>query len=130
MTEEQLMQIEGIGPKVASSIHDFFQRSGNLHLLHQLENLGVNMLVREQDALAKNNKLQGKTFLFTGTLERFTRDRAKQLVEENGGTLLSGVSAKLSYLVAGAEAGSKLAKARAIPAITILTEDEFLEMIA
>jgi DNA ligase (NAD+) len=81
------------------------------------------------DAIAKNNKLAGKTFLFTGSLTRFTRDRAKQMVEENGGTLLSGVSAKLHYLVAGEDAGSKLAKAKAIPSIEVLTEEEFLGMV-
>jgi DNA ligase (NAD+) len=129
MATERLTNIEGIGPKVAESIHDFFQNKGNIHLLHKLKEYGVNTENRPGDAIAKNNKLQGKTFLFTGSLQRFTRDRAKQLVEENGGTLLSGVSTKLNYLVAGGDAGSKLAKAKAIPTIEVLTEDEFLELI-
>jgi DNA ligase (NAD+) len=129
MNEEQLTNIEGIGPKVAKSIFEFFQTKGNIHLLDKLKEFGVNTENRPEDAISKNNKLQGKTFLFTGSLERFTRDRAKQLVEENGGTLLSGVSTKLNYLIAGADAGSKLAKAKAIPTIEVLTEDEFLKMI-
>jgi DNA ligase (NAD+) len=61
---------------------------------------------------AKNNKLEGKTFLFTGSLQQFTRDRAKQLVEENGGKLFSSVSANLNFLVVGEDAGSKLPKPR------------------
>lgn len=129
MTVESLTHIEGIGPKVAQSIFDFFSKEGNIHLLKKLKEYGVNTENRPEDAIAKNNKLQGKTFLFTGSLQRFTRDRAKQLVEENGGTLLSGVSTKLNYLVAGEDAGSKLTKAKAIATITILTEDEFLAMI-
>ncbi|MFN8277796.1 MAG: NAD-dependent DNA ligase LigA [Chitinophagales bacterium] len=130
MDTDQLMHIEGIGPKVAASIHDFFQQEGNRHLLRTLEQAGVNVVIREQDVQTQSLKLQGKTFLFTGTLAQFTRDRAKQLVEEHGGKLLSGVSAKLDYLVAGAEAGSKLTKARTIPSISILTEDEFLALLA
>jgi DNA ligase (NAD+) len=76
-----------------------------------------------------SDKLGGKTFLFTGTLSKFTRDEAKELVEKNGGKLLSGVSANLNYLVAGAEAGSKLAKAQKIPSVSIINEDDFLRMI-
>lgn len=129
ISQEELMNIEGIGPKVAVSLHDFFQNKANVHLLHELKKLGVNTENRPQDAVAKNNKLEGKTFLFTGTLQQFGRDRAKQMVEENGGKLLSGVSANLNYLVVGEDAGSKLAKAKKIPSITVLTEDEFLKMI-
>lgn len=129
VTLEQLTNIEGIGPKVAQSVFDFFNNEGNKHLLHELKRLGVNTENREQDKLAKNNKLEGKTFLFTGTLQSFTRDRAKQMVEENGGKLLSSVSANLNYLVTGADAGSKLAKAQKIPSIVVLTEEEFLAMV-
>ena len=129
MSFDNLVNIEGIGPKVAQSIHEFFHNTGNIHLLKQLKEYGVNTENRPEDAIAKNNKLQGKTFLFTGSLQQFNRDRAKQLVEENGGTLLSGVSSKLNYLVVGEDAGSKLTKAKAIPTIEVLTEDEFLQLI-
>ena len=129
MPLENLTNIEGIGPKVAQSIFEFFHNKGNIHLLEKLKEYGVNTENRPEDAIAKNNKLQGKTFLFTGSLQQFNRDRAKQLVEENGGTLLSGVSTKLNYLVVGEDAGSKLTKAKAIPSIEVLTEDEFLAMI-
>jgi DNA ligase (NAD+) len=129
MDEAHLVNIEGIGPKVAKSIHEFFHNRGNIHLLQKLNEFGVNTENRPEDAIAKNNRLQGKTFLFTGSLQQFTRDRAKQMVEENGGTLLSGVSTKLNYLVVGEDAGSKLTKAKAIPSIEVLTEDEFLKLI-
>jgi DNA ligase (NAD+) len=129
MDAEHLTNIEGIGPKVAQSIFEFFHNKGNIHLLERLKEFRVNTENRAEDAIAKNNKLQGKTFLFTGSLQQFTRDRAKQMVEENGGTLLSGVSTKLNYLVVGEDAGSKLTKAKAIPTIEVLTEDEFLKMI-
>lgn len=129
MSTEQLTNIEGIGPKVAQSIFDFFQTPSNIHLLEELKTLGVNTQNRPEDSLAKNNKLEGKTFLFTGALQQFTRDKAKQLVEENGGKLLSSVSANLSYLVVGEDAGSKLTKAQKIESITILTENEFLQLI-
>ena len=123
------ISLEGIGPKVAQSIFDFFQNKSNIHLLHELKIFGVNTENRAEDALNKNNKLEGKTFLFTGSLQQFTRDRAKQLVEDNGGKLLSGVSANLNYLVVGEDAGSKLTKAQKISSIVVLTEDEFLKMI-
>lgn len=129
MSLEDLTNIEGIGPKVAHSIFDFFQNQSNIHLLHELENFGVNTQNRPEDARNKNNKLEGKTFLFTGSLQQFTRDRAKQLVEENGGKLLSGVSANLNYLVVGEDAGSKLTKAQKIPSVVVLTEEEFLGML-
>lgn len=129
-TEEQLVEIEGIGPKVARSIFQFFNTALNLHLLRSLEAFGVNIKNRPEDSNTKSNKLAGKNFLFTGTLNSFSRDRAKQLVEENGGKLLSGVSANLNYLIAGADAGSKLAKAQKIDTISIITEEEFLKMIS
>ena len=127
---EDFMQIEGIGPKVAQSIASFFSQEGNVALLNELAALGLNMENRAEDQISRSQKLQGKTFLFTGTLKQFTRDRAKEMVEENGGRLLSGVSAQLQYLVAGENAGSKLTKARQISTIQVLSEEEFLAMIS
>ncbi len=129
-TVEDLVAIEGIGPKVANSIHDFFTNEANIHLIHDLEKLGLNTINNPAENTPASNKLNGQTFLFTGTLTQFGRDRAKQLVEENGGKLLSAVSANLNYLVAGESAGSKLTKAKAIPSIKVITEEEFLSLIA
>ena len=75
------------------------------------------------------SKFQDQTFLFTGTLTEFTRDEAEALVEANGGKVLSGVSAKLNYLVAGEDAGSKLAKAKALGTVKVITEKDFLKMV-
>jgi len=75
------------------------------------------------------SKIQDQTFLFTGTLTEFTRDEAEALVEANGGKVLSGVSAKLNYLVVGEDAGSKLEKAKKLGTAKIITEKEFLKMV-
>lgn len=78
--------------------------------------------------MATKSKIQDQTFLFTGTLTEFTRDEAEAFVEANGGKVLSGVSAKLNYLVVGEDAGSKLAKAKALGSVKIITEKDFLAM--
>jgi uncharacterized protein (TIGR02145 family) len=75
------------------------------------------------------SKIQDQTFLFTGTLTEFTRDEAEALVEANGGKVLSGMSAKLNYLVVGEDAGSKLEKAKTLGTVKIITEKEFLKMV-
>ena len=73
--------------------------------------------------------MAGQSFLFTGTLAKLKRSEAEALAEENGGKIVSGVSAKLNYLVVGEDAGSKLEKAKKINTIKIITEDEFLELV-
>lgn len=126
-TTEQLTQIEGIGPKVASSITQFFHNEGNQHMINALKNAGVN--ITKEKTVMQSGKLTGKTFLFTGSLTKFTRDDAKELVESNGGKLISAVSKNLNYLVVGENAGSKLDKAKTISTISIIDEDSFLKMI-
>ena len=79
--------------------------------------------------MAKTTSIAGNTFLFTGKLTEFTREDAEAHVEAEGGKVLSGVSAKLNYLVVGEDAGSKLAKAKALGTVTILHEKEFLKMM-
>lgn len=128
-TEEQLCELPDIGPKVASSIIDFFSIEQNRQLLSQFDSLGLKLQKDEED-FASNHKLNGKTFLFTGTLNQMGRKEAQQLVEDNGGKLLSSVSKNLDYLVAGEKAGSKLKKAQSIESIEIISEDDFLNMIA
>ena len=125
---DQLSELEDVGPKVADSIMTFFQNEENKKLIHSLESLGVKVAKTAEDNVLKSNKLEGLTFLFTGTLVRFSRDKAKDLVEENGGKNLSGVSMKLSYLIAGEKAGSKLTKAEKL-GVPVISEDEFLAMI-
>lgn len=128
MPLEDLMQIEDIGPIVAKSISEWFSNPGNQDLMNQLRRAGVNTKVLDSEK-PQNGNLKGKTFLFTGSLSRFNRTQAKEMVEQNGGKNLSGVSAKLDYLVAGEKAGSKRKKAEAIGTIEIISEDDFLEMI-
>jgi len=126
---EDLQNLEDVGPKVASSVHAFFHNSDNLHLLNDLETLGLN-LKSLKSTNEKQDNLNGQTFLFTGTLTRLKRSAAEEAVEANGGKLLSGVSSKLNYLVTGEDAGSKLEKAKKIPSIQILTEDEFIKLLS
>jgi DNA ligase (NAD+) len=125
---DELQQLEDVGPKVASTIFEFFQNKDNLDLLQQLEQLGV-QLKNEHKEIHKGGNLNGLTFLFTGTLPTLKRSAAEQMVEENGGSILSGVSAKLNYLVAGDDAGSKLEKAKKLNTVKIITEEEFLNML-
>jgi DNA ligase (NAD+) len=125
---EQLLALEDIGPKVAGSILQFFENSDNRKMLAKLEELGVNLRSSRSDKSETGN-LTGLSFLFTGTLNELKRSEAEALVEKRGGKILSGVSSKLSYLVMGEDAGSKLEKAKKIPAIKILTEKEFLHFM-
>lgn len=128
MSEADLMQTEDIGPKVAASIHRFFANRHNQQMLHELEQLGLQLNAAAESSPA-GGSFSGKSFLFTGTLSKFKRSEAEEKVEQMGGQILSGVSSKLNYLVVGEDAGSKLEKAKKIPAITILSEDEFLLML-
>lgn len=127
MTEEQLQQMEDIGVKVAASIRHFFDNPDNLAILHKLEGLGV-QLQNKKKATATGG-LAGKTFLFTGTLEKLKRSDAEEMVEQHGGKILASVSAKLNYLVVGENAGSKLEKAKKLPAIQIISEEDFLKLL-
>ena len=79
--------------------------------------------------MVAGSNLEGQTFLFTGTLMHMKRNEAEEMVEKNGGKLLSGVSSKLNYLVVGEDAGSKLEKAKKITSIKVLSEKEFLQLI-
>lgn len=129
-TEEQLVALEDVGPKVASSVRHFFQIPENRQMIDDLEAAGVSLVNTHSGNKQAGGVLEGKTFLFTGTLSKFKRSDAEAMVEERGGKKLSGVSSKLNYLVVGADAGSKLEKAKKLGTVTILTEDEFLEMIS
>lgn len=124
---EELQQLEDVGVKVAASIYAFFKNEDNIKMLEALQALGV--LLESKKSGKIEGSLTGQTFLFTGTLNKLKRSDAEAMVEANGGKILTGVSSKLNYLVVGDDAGSKLEKAKKIPAIHILTEDGFLKMI-
>ncbi len=126
---EKLTTLQDIGPKVATSVADFFARTENRRMIDMLAEAGVNLANDHKNQAPADGALSGKTFLFTGTLSRFKRSDAETMVEEKGGAILGGVSSKLNYLVVGADAGSKLEKAKKLGTINILTEDEFMTLI-
>lgn len=127
--EAKLLSLEDVGPKVATSVAHFFHNPENRHMLDELERAGVNLVNSHSGNKQSGGELAGKTFLFTGTLTQFKRSEAETMVEDKGGAILGGVSSKLNYLVVGADAGSKLEKAKKLGTVTILTEDEFLSLI-
>lgn len=127
-TEEELIQLEDVGVKVAGSIHQFFQNEQNIQMLKQLEKSGL-QLRNEKRNVVTAGSLSGQTFLFTGTLAKLKRSEAEAMAEGQGGIIVSGVSAKLNYLVVGENAGSKLEKAKKINTIKIISEDEFMKLI-
>jgi DNA ligase (NAD+) len=96
--------------------------------LKALEKIGLN-LHNEKKETSQSGTLEGQTFLFTGTLSKLKRTDAEEMVEANGGSLLSGVSSKLNYLVVGEDAGSKLEKAKKINTVKIISEDQFLKLL-
>jgi DNA ligase (NAD+) len=124
---EDLQQLQDIGTKVAESVFDFFQHEDNIKMLEELASKGLNM--QGDKSAPVSGKLSGYTFLFTGTLPTLKRSVAEKMAEENGGKLLSAVSANLNYLVAGESAGSKLVKAQKIKSIKIISEEDFLNLI-
>ncbi|MGZ3924919.1 MAG: NAD-dependent DNA ligase LigA [Flavisolibacter sp.] len=126
--EEALQNLEDVGPKVAGSVSQFFSNQQNIELLKALEAIGLN-LHNEKKEVSKGGSFEGQTFLFTGTLSKLKRTEAEEMVEENGGSILSGVSSKLNYLVVGEDAGSKLEKAKKINTVKILSEDQFLKLL-
>lgn len=127
--EEKLIELEDVGPKVAGSIAHFFSLHENRHIIDLLEEGGVNINNLQQQKSQSSGAFEGKTFLFTGTLSQMKRSEAEAKAEAKGGVILGGVSSKLNYLVVGEDAGSKLEKAKKLGTISILTEDEFLQMI-
>lgn len=124
-TSEELAMIDDIGPIVANSIREFFMQDQTIDLIERLKKAGVNMEHQEE---ILDDRFEGKTFVITGSLEKYTRTEAANIIEKFGGKVSGSVSKKTDYLLAGEEAGSKLTKAR-IYGTTILNEAEFNEMI-
>lgn len=122
---EELTQVPDVGEITASFIHSWFRQEQSIHLLHRLEQAGVNFTSTRQ---VSDTRFAGKTIVLTGALSRFTREEATEKIELLGGKAAGSVSKKTSFVVAGENAGSKERKAREL-GIPILTEDEFLEML-
>lgn len=124
--EEALQNLEDVGPKLAGSVVQFFSNHKNIELIKALEAKGLQL---KNEKRSSEGTLRDQTFLFTGSLSKLKRSEAEELVEQNGGKLVSGVSSKLNYLVVGEDAGSKLEKAKKINTIKIISEEQFLKMI-
>ncbi|HLB51150.1 MAG TPA: NAD-dependent DNA ligase LigA [Patescibacteria group bacterium] len=125
ITIEQWENIDGIGPKVAESLHEWFHNGENLDVLRKMADHGVQITFSH--VRPTRNTLQGKAFVLTGELENFTRDAAKDMIRRAGGHVSAGVSAKTDYVVAGADPGSKYDKAKKLGA-RIIDEAEFVKI--
>ncbi len=126
ITLEQLQEISDIGPKVSQSIYDWFEEKRNLGLLEKLSRAGIT--IESPQSKPKGSKLKSLSFVLTGTLSSMSRDEAKQKIRDLGGDISESVSKKTSYVVAGAEAGSKKDKAEQL-GVKILNEQEFLDFM-
>lgn len=123
---EELMEIHEIGPKVAASVADFFSEKANRKLIDRLREKGLRM--KDERRAPVSTQLAGKSFVFTGTLEHHSREEAGLLVAAHGGKVISSVSKKTDYVVAGTDPGSKLAKAQSL-GVTILDEPAFEKLL-
>lgn len=128
-TLEQLTAINGIGDRTADSILQFMQDENSVGILDRLRVAGVRMVSDSMAAAPVSSMFAGKTFVLTGTLPSMTRDEAKALIESHGGKVSGSVSKKTSFVLAGAEAGSKLAKALEL-GVPVLSQEELLALLA
>jgi DNA ligase (NAD+) len=124
-SEDELQQVEEVGPRIAKSIVEFFAEPKNRELVDELRAAGLTMKGKKKE---RGTKLAGKTFVLTGTLARYTRDEAKKMIEDAGGKVTGSVSKKTDYVVAGADAGSKLDKAKEL-GVAIIDEDAMQELV-
>lgn len=126
-TEEELLEVGEIGPKIAQEIREFFSESANRKLIDRLRAVGV--VMKEERAAPKSAKFAGMTFVFTGTLVHRTREEAEALVASHGGKVGSSVSKKTNYVVVGADPGSKFDKAKSL-GVPILDEAHFENLLS
>lgn len=126
-SEEQLQEVEGVGPEVAGALHTWLQSAVGRETVDVLRDVGVN-LTQPQRTRAAGGVLAGKTLVVTGTLSRYSRKEIEALIKQHGGKAASSVSGNTDYLVAGEDAGSKLAKAQKL-GVTVLDEDGFERLI-
>ena len=123
-SEEELLEVEEVGPRIAASILEFFREPKNRELIEQLRRAGLSFTGKKKE---RGTRLVGKTFVLTGTLTHMTRDQAKKLIEDAGGRVAGSVSKKTDYVVAGSDAGSKLDKAKEL-GVAVIDEDEMKKL--
>lgn len=122
---EELQEVNEVGPRVGQSIFDFFQEPKNRELVKRLREAGLTFTGKKRE---KGTRLAGKTFVLTGTLTNHSRDEAKKMIEDAGGKVTSSVSKKTDYVVAGADPGSKLDKAREL-GVNVIGEEDLLRLV-
>ena len=125
-SEISLSLIEDVGPVTAKSVFNFFRQDQTIDLIQKLKNAGVNMISLEEKS--EDARFEGMTFVLTGTLQKYTRDEASDIIEKFGGKTSGSVSKKTTYVLAGEEAGSKLTKAQSL-GVSVISEAEFENMI-
>jgi DNA ligase (NAD+) len=123
--EEELQQVEEVGPRIAKSIVEFFAEPKNRELVEELRAAGLTLRGKKKE---RGTKLAGKTFVLTGTLANYSRDEAKKMIEDAGGKVTGSVSKKTDYVVAGADAGSKLDKAKEL-GVAVIDEKEMEKLV-
>jgi DNA ligase (NAD+) len=128
-TIEELTAVDEIGGRIAESIQEYFSKPEHLQQIVLLKQTGLQFEVVETEVLLQSDKLIGKTFVISGVFEKHSREELKTLIEENGGKILSGISSKLDYLVAGDNMGpSKLEKATKLN-VPLISEDELISLL-
>jgi DNA ligase (NAD+) len=128
-TYEELITADEIGDRIARSIIEYFEGEVHAEEIEKLKASGLQFVVEEKEVTLASDKFSGKTFIISGTFEKFSRDELKDIIEANGGKILSSISAKLNYLVAGDNMGpSKLEKATKLN-IPVISDDELMEML-
>lgn len=127
---EELIATDEIGEKIAESIRHFFDEEVNVELLERLQGFGLQFEIEEQEDTSISNKLEGMTFVVSGVFEKFSRNELKQAIEDHGGKNVGSISAKTNYLIAGDKMGpAKKEKAEKL-GVTIISEDDFIELTA
>jgi len=124
-SEEELEQVNEVGPRIAESISEFFHEPKNRELVRRLRDAGLTFSGKKRE---RGTKLTGKTFVLTGTLAKYSRDEAKKLIEDAGGRVSGSVSKKTDYVVAGSDAGSKLDKAKEL-GVPVIEEAEMERLV-
>jgi DNA ligase (NAD+) len=127
-TKEDLQRVADIGPVVAQSIYDYFHSEKNKEVIKHLREAGVNMTSQKKEEDESGKIFKGKTFVVTGTLQRYSRSEIEELIRKLGGKATGSVSSKTDYVLVGAEPGSKYEKAKKLR-VKVITEEEFEKMV-
>lgn len=128
-TQMELIMVDEIGEKIAESVVEFFSKQENIEILNRLKSYGVQLQLSEEALQGQTDVLQGKIFVVSGVFEKVSRNELKKLIEDNGGKVSGSISAKTTYVVAGANMGPSKKEKAEILGVPIISEEEFLEMV-